>query len=1202
MAIRLMATMLCAFMLVACGGGGGNPGTSNGSGGTTTGAIALYMTAPSAVVIAVGDQGNYSIGGGTGPYTTSSSNTGLATASVSAKALTIQGVAQGTVVVSVFDSTGKSVTTSVTVGPTPSTTSLYTTASTAVTTAVGSSANYNIGGGTAPYTASSSDVSVATANASGKTLTLTGVASGTAHVSVFDSTGANVGLTVTVGTGAASPLYIIAPGAVTLAPGVANTKYTIGGGSGSFSATSSNTSIAAATVSGTTLSISTLATGTAQVLVFDASSGKSANLSVTVGNSAPATSLFLIGPSAVTVPISVTPTQYIIGGGTAPYYVSSNNTGVATVSSPVQLNGTTTFSVYGVAAGYAKVNIFDSTGASIAGGITVTVGSGVASSTYIAAPASVTMTPGQASTYAIGGGTAPYSVQPSNQGVATAGIGTGANANTLTITGVAAGTAQISVFDANGVSAQITVNVGTGSPTPLYVSAPSDITIAASTTATTYTISGGSGVYSATSSNLSVATASASGTTLSVTGVAPGSASVQVSDTAGTRLSPMTVTVTTGSSLALYTTAPGSMTIAVSNTPLSYSISGGTAPYTVVSNNMGVVTASTTGTNGATLNITGVSNGTGTLTVSDAVRATQTIQVTVAGSATALFTNAPPSLTMTAGTAPAPFTIGGGVAPYTVSNSNVAVATGSLSGSNGLSIAATAAGQATVYVFDSAGKSYPVSVTVVAASAATPLYIAAPVNGVTIAAPPSSGSATATTYTVGGGSGTYNSVVTSSIPGVATASLSGNTLSVLPIAAGGPATIVVRDSLNATASLSVTVGATSALISTAPATLTLAVGATSPTYTISGGNAPYVSTSSNPSIASGNVVGTSFTITAGSAAGGPVNIGVIDATGNSKTVAVTVGSSSAGTPFTTAPSAITLPTSVGTPLVPAASTYTISGGTAPYRVSSSNTAFVIASVTTGAGISTLNITGIGAGTANVLVTDAAGVTAPLISVTVTPLATTALNVLPAGPSSSPVTANVGDILNFIVSGGSPNYAITVNNPAIALLSAGINVNVASLSGIASGTTFKVSMKNVGSTSFAVVDSLGQTSTVNLSVAAPSTLLRLSPSAEQIGEDFGGTKAVPSTGTVVLSIYGGTAPYAAYTSDLTLTSVTLNGVASPPTITVDHGSNNNYCITPINATTTTHGTYAVTITVVDSLGASAVSILTIADNGLATCPN
>jgi hypothetical protein len=54
--------------------------------------------------------------------------------------------------------------------------------------------------------------------------------------------------------------------------------------------------------------------------------------------------------------------------------------------------------------------------------------------------------------------------------------------------------------------------------------------------------------------------------------------------------------------------------------------------------------------------------------------------------------------------------------------------------------------------------------------------------------------------------------------------------------------------------------------------------------------------------------------------------------------------------------------------------------------------------------------------------------------------------------------------------------------------------------------------------------------------------------------------------------------------------------------VDHGSNNNYCITPINATTTTHGTYAVTITVVDSLGASAVSILTIADNGLATCPN
>lgn len=299
-----------------------------------------------------------------------------------------------------------------------------------------------------------------------------------------------------------------------------------------------------------------------------------------------------------------------------------------------------------------------------------------------------------------------------------------------------------------------------------------------------------------------------------------------------------------------------------------------------------------------------------------------------------------------------------------------------------------------------------------------------------------------------------------------------------------------------------------------------------------------------------------FMITLSACGGGGGYSGTISGTTGNSTSAVAL--------YTTAPSAVTIGTH-------AAPTYAISGGTAPYIATSSNANFATASVTG----TTLNITGIAAGLANVVVIDSVGATVT-IAITVSPIATTPLTVLP-GTS----TANVGDVLNFSISGGSPNYAVTVNNPSIA--------SVTPASGIANGGTFKATLLNVGNTTVAIVDSFGQTTTLTLTVSATAASLRLSPSALMVGEN--------STAPIALNIYGGTAPYTAYTSDLVLSSVSITGTTAAPTLTVGGGTGGNRCIAPVTA----FGTYDVTVTVVDNLGASATSIITIKDNGGVACP-
>lgn len=1273
-------------------------------------AVSLYTTAPISATIASGTAQPYIVGGGFAPYVVTSSNAAVSTASISGSALTIGGVAGGSAQISVFDSTGKSVTFSVTV---PGSTALYTTAPSSVTAAIGSSLVYAVGGGKSPYTATSSNAAVAAATLTGNTLSIGGVKAGTGRVEIRDANGDLVSIAVDVTDGIA--LYTSSPTSVSAAIG-STLPFVVGGGTAPYIATSSSPGVASVTLTGTAFAITGVSTGTAQVVLTDAV-GARATISVT---SASGSGLFTTAPNFISTGYVAVP--YTVGGGTAPYTATSSNIGVSTVS----LSGTA-MTITGVSAGSAQIVVRDAAGATVTVFHTVTAPAG--SAFFTTAPLLVSIPIGSVS-YTVGGGTAPYVATSSNTSVATV-LQTG---NTLTVTGAAPGSADVEVRDAAGAIKTVSVTVASG--TPLYTTVPtlgvealtgstltytvgggtgpytatsgnpavasvtlsgtslaiSGLTVGTAilqvrdavgatqsvfvtvraaagsalyTTAPTfvsipfgvisYTVGGGTGPYTATSDNTSVATVSLNSGVLTVTGLAVGRATVVIRDASGTTLS---VFVDVASGTALYTTAPGFVEAVAGSGPLTYTIAGGTGPYTVTSSNTGVVTASGTGT--STLTLTGISSGSGTVEVRDAAGARVSIVVLVtlpAGSAlyttapsfvsiplssvsytigggtapytvtssntsvaavgvstaagvttlsvtglspglatvvvqdaagtrvsfvvdvasgTPLFTTAPTFLSVPiGGVALAPFAVGGGTIPYTATSSNVSVATVSVSGT-ALTITGVAPGSADLIVRDAAGGRVTIVVNV---AAGTALKTTAP-NAVIVA--PTSAPA----YLISGGVAPYSASTSSAQ--VATAAVSGGTTLTITGNALGTASVTVRDSAGSSVSIAVTVNSVAPLYTAAPSSVTIAKDVSAP-YAIGGGTANYTATSSDARVATATVTGTgaSSVLTITGAATGTASVLVRDAAGNTTTINVTVGTSISL--FSSAPSSITI-------LPAATQTYAIGGGQSPYTVESSNRAFV----TTAVAGSSFDITGIAAGATSVVIRDAAGATVT-VAVTVTPTASIPLSV---GPLA--VTASVGDTLTFTISGGNSAYIATVTNPSVASIASTSGVDITDPLKVVvtgSGTTFSVRLLNAGATSVLITDAKGQTETVTLTVTPVQPLLRLSPSLVAVSE--------LSTAGIAMDVFGGTAPYSAYTSDQALSSVTVIGSR----VTVGLGTNLNRCISPatlgyvvtlnsfsIGDTTfgSSTGTVATIITVVDATGRATTSSLFIVDS-VGACP-
>ena len=941
----------------------------------------------------------------------------------------------------------------------------------------------------------------------------------------------------TVGIPSGTSLFTNAPSAVTLNSGTAN--YTIGGGTATYKSSSSNTNVATTNVKGTTLSIVSVAAGTAQITVSDAA-GASLIITVTVGGGTTPTDLFTTAPTSLTLAPNVS-SSFTIVGGKPGYFVSSSNSAVATVA----INGNS-FLISGVAIGSALVHITDSTGASKIVSITVSSG-GSGALLYTTAANSITINATETNSFTIAGGIAPYKASSSNTGVASVSV----TGTALNIKGIATGTAQVLVFDASGTSVAIIVNIGSGGTnTNLFVTSASSVNIAVAASST-YTIGGGTAPYSVSSSNKAVTTASISGTTLLISGIAVGTAQVHVFDASGASVA-ITVNIGSGGTTTnFFTTSPSSVDIAVT-TSNTYTVGGGVAPYTTSSSNTRIASANVAGT---VLNINGIATGTAQVLVFDATGVSVTIAVNIGsgGTSTKFFTTSPNNVDIAVATSNT-YTIGGGVAPYTASSSNTGVASVNVAGTV-LNINGIATGTAQVLVFDATGAAVTINVNTGSSGTTTNLFLTS-ASSVTIAVAASS------TYTIGGGRAPYSA--SSSNKAVATASVSGSTLLVSGIAAG-TAQVHVFDASGAAVVITVNVGfggTTTNLFTTAPSSIDIAV-ASSNTYTIGGGTPPYSVSSSGTGVVTASVSGTILSVNG--IATGTAQVLVFDATGTSVPITVNIASGGTSTKlFTTSANSVNI-------LVAASNTYTIGGGTAPYTVSSSNKSIATASVS---GTSLL-INGIAAGAAQVLVTDTVGASVS-IDVTVSATASQVIDVQPNG-----ATGNVGDVLQFLVSGASPAYTITVNNTSIATVSP---ASVAT-----SGGSFSVTLLNAGSTTITIVDSLGQSKSFILTVSQLSTSLRLSPSALIIGED--------STTPIVLNIYGGAGPYRAFTSDQTLSSVSTSSAS----LTVALGTNSGRCINPIDSSGARipNGTFDVIVTVLDSLGASATSTITIKDNGVGT---
>lgn len=300
-------------------------------------------------------------------------------------------------------------------------------------------------------------------------------------------------------------------------------------------------------------------------------------------------------------------------------------------------------------------------------------------------------------------------------------------------------------------------------------------------------ISQGVKPYHVLSSDPSVRAVLLDDNTLRVYAVQPGSSTVAVQDSSVKQTSiSMTVTVKVS---PLSSSIGNALTLAPRQSQ-SFTISGGGAPYTVMSNNPSVATVSE-GANGTYTITAGSMAGTAGIVVTDSYGTTLTVTVTVV-IAQALSAS-PTTVTGVAGTS-ANISIFGGVAPYSVTSSNPSVASVTLAGSMA-TVNLLSAGSSTLTIRDDSSAA-PVSVTVTV-TAPPPKFLVIPPTQNLTETPGTTTGLTTVDYQFVNGTGPYyatlaaadeefvSAAVTTVTAGTGTGATSSTVLRVTRIQTGG---------------------------------------------------------------------------------------------------------------------------------------------------------------------------------------------------------------------------------------------------------------------------------------------------------------------------------------------------------------------------------------------------------------------------------
>ena len=454
--------------------------------------------------------------------------------------------------------------------------------------------------------------------------------------------------------------------------------------------------------------------------------------------------------------------SYIISGGVPAYTVTSSNrfaacnstdnvctdatdTGTWNVTTP-DASGSFIFTVTvpaGTAAQSITLSVRDSVGATVSA--TLTIGGGGALSVQ---PGTVSVNgdtpPAAGVTFTIFGGAPPYDVFPNNADPAftptpTHVTASGGTFNVTVPPSTPAITVVYTVRDSAAATTTATLNITATTPTPAaLLIIPGSQSVVAPGTAT-YTVSGGTAPYVITSTDPSSACnstdadcidagdsgiwnlAAAGSFTVTVPSTAvAGNVTLNIFDSVGATKS-ATLTIVSGGAATGITINPASISVtglAGATDNVTFTIIGGTSPYTVFSTNTAVAeVVSTTATTFTVDPKVVAASSAATLTVVDSLGANKTAAITVTPLSSSLGIN-PSTLAVTNGTLNIQFNIIGGFAPYDIYTSDTSVLT--LDGgpaaiydqaATSFTADAVGSGTATVTVVDNDGKSVTSTIT-----------------------------------------------------------------------------------------------------------------------------------------------------------------------------------------------------------------------------------------------------------------------------------------------------------------------------------------------------------------------------------------------------------------------------------------------------------------------------------------------------------
>ena len=683
-------------------------------------------------------------------YTASSSAADKATASVSGSTVNIAAVAGGTATITVTadDGQGSSATQTiaVTVNRGPATSGSI--AARTVSAGKGAqtvdvSGNFSdADNDTLTYTAFSSATAKATVSVSGSTVTISGVATGSATITVTASDGrlsATQTIAVTVVTNQ-TPQAVGTVPAQSVAIGTTPKTVDVGGyfsdpdgDALTYTATSSNAAKATVSISGSTVTLTGVASGSATVTVTasDGTAAATQTIAVTAGTNraptglGPLLNLTLRTPNSRSHDFS---SHFSDPDGDPLTFTASSadetkatvSVSGSTVTATAKRTGSTTITVTASDGNLSANQVVPLTvGARENNNAVQTVG---------AVPPQTVNVGGSAKSLGVAsyfsdadGDLMAYAASSSAAGIATAS----ASGATVTITPVAGGTATVTVTadDGQGSSASQIVAVKVNRAPTRHGSLPA-LTVTTGANAKTLDVSGAFDdpdldtlSYTATSSDKTKATVSVSGSTLSVTGAAAGSATISVTASDGNLSADQTFTATVIANRA--PTAVGSIsaqTLGVGTNPKPVDVSanfsdpdGDALTYTASSSD---TAKATVGVSGSTVSVSGKAAGSATITVTasdGSLTATQTIAVTVTTNRAPTVASAIANLTLGLGANPKPIDVSanfsdpdGDALTYTATSSDNTKVTLTVSGST-LSLSGKVAGTAAITVAASDG-------------------------------------------------------------------------------------------------------------------------------------------------------------------------------------------------------------------------------------------------------------------------------------------------------------------------------------------------------------------------------------------------------------------------------------------------------------------------------------------------------------------